>query len=406
MDKNFLLNESKVFCILPWIHTMIMPSGDIYPCCVGVDAKSFGSINNDKLTNIINNDAYKKLRSNMLSENKTPVCNGCYEFEKYGSSFRKYNNETFEKFIDEVILNTNSDGSIKEFKMRYFDIRFKNICNFKCRTCGPDYSTSWAMEENKFENTKHKVFDIKTTSNILTQLLSNLDDVDMFYFAGGEPLITDEHYVILEELIKKKKTDITLRYNTNCSVLHYKNKDIFSLWKHFKSISVSASIDHIEERAEYIRSGTEWGLIDKNLKLLRDFPNVDLSINTVLSVFNYATLDILYEYLKNIQVFHPQSWYNSLINTTRPSYFSATVLPKNLKDLGTERINKLIERLSSEGYTSQLRLFNNAIEFANSKTDWETERESFLLQVDKKDKQRNESFIKTFPELSSMWSNQ
>ena len=33
--------------------------------------------------------------------------------------------------------------------MRYFDIRFSNICNFKCRTCGSGFSTQWEQEDLK-----------------------------------------------------------------------------------------------------------------------------------------------------------------------------------------------------------------------------------------------------------------
>ena len=30
--------------------------------------------------------------------------------------------------------------------MRYMDIRFSNIRNMKCRTCGPELSSQWATE--------------------------------------------------------------------------------------------------------------------------------------------------------------------------------------------------------------------------------------------------------------------
>ena len=35
------------------------------------------------------------------------------------------------------------------------------------------------------------------------------------YFAGGEPLINDMHYYILNKLIEHKRFDVTISYNTN-----------------------------------------------------------------------------------------------------------------------------------------------------------------------------------------------
>ena len=40
-------------------------------------------------------------------------------------------------------------GRIIKFRMRYFDIRFSNICNFKCRTCGSAFSSQWEARRLK-----------------------------------------------------------------------------------------------------------------------------------------------------------------------------------------------------------------------------------------------------------------
>ena len=35
---------------------------------------------------------------------------------------------------------------------------------------------------------------------MLNEVLEQVEHIDLAYFAGGEPLITPEHYVILEEM--------------------------------------------------------------------------------------------------------------------------------------------------------------------------------------------------------------
>ena len=31
--EQFLLKDSKTFCIYPWIHLHAYPTGEAYPCC-------------------------------------------------------------------------------------------------------------------------------------------------------------------------------------------------------------------------------------------------------------------------------------------------------------------------------------------------------------------------------------
>ena len=41
-----------------------------------------------------------------------------------------------------------------------------------------------------------------------------IDDVEVIYFAGGEPLIMEEHYRIIKRLVEKKMFHVKLKYNT------------------------------------------------------------------------------------------------------------------------------------------------------------------------------------------------
>ena len=192
-------------------------------------------------------------------------------------------------------------------------------------------------------------------------------------------------------------------FSRNCSVLSYKDKDLLSLWKHFDQIEVSASIDHIGERAEYIRHGTDWAVIDKNLKILRDLPNIVLSVNSVLSIFNYQTLDMLIEYLIENNMLAPTTWHSTIIPTSYPSYFSATVLPTENKLIGTSKLVNLLDKMKSDGFVdSQTGMIQNSIDFANSADNWEKEKENLIREITKKDIHRNESFVKTFPELAKL----
>ena len=116
-------------------------------------------------------------------------------------------------------------GYLSNFKMRYFDLRFTNICNFKCRTCNSAFSSQWEFENLKRKLPNARVFDKNNKPEFLKEILDHVPYMETAYFAGGEPLITEEHYILLEEMIRLGKTDIQLSYNSNASNLKFKQKD-------------------------------------------------------------------------------------------------------------------------------------------------------------------------------------
>lgn len=406
MDKESLFNNGT-FCMFPWIHLNVTPAGKAYPCCTSDYADPVGNTQESSIVSIMNNDRMKQLRLNMLNGKQSRDCKFCYEQEKYSPhSFRTYANANFGKYFDEVVPgNTQEDGKIKSFQMKYIDIRFSNICNFKCRTCGSLFSSQWAAEDKKFGNRSYITLQACPDNRLLDEVISHLDHADTIYFGGGEPLLMEEHYTILEELIKRNRTDIKLRYNTNCSTIKYKTTDVFALWDHFKSIEISASLDHYGDKAEYIRNGTDWGVVESNLLKIRNKEHILFTMNTVLSIFNYLTLDDFYTYLYNKNILRKTDQANTLYNLQHESHHCARALPINLKKLGEERNRNLIKFFSSEGldYTS-LRIIDEAIAFTNAEDWFEKEKENFKLHVGNRDKIRNEDVLKTFPELQGMFN--
>lgn len=402
MDKKKLLQESKVFCMFPWVHLNVTPRGNVYPCCSVDYTDPIGSVKDNSLQEIFNNDRMKTIRKNMLNGVESKECRFCYQHEITSPySFRSYANEQFGKYFDEIVPQTEEDGFLNKFEMKYIDIRFSNICNFKCRTCGAEFSSRWATEDKKHSNGKYVITHADESGKLLDEVLTHLDHVDLLYFGGGEPLITDEHYILLEELIRRGKTATRLRYNTNCSNLKYKDKDILGLWDKFQDVEISASIDHYGERAEYIRNGTDWGEVESNLLSIRKNNKIRFAMNTVLSVFNYVTLYDFYSYMKDKGLFRPNDYYNTLYKSLHPSYYKSQILPKNLKEFGSKKNKKLIKKLKSEGFNS-FTLIQEAIDFTESDHSWNNEKEEFLKNTKFRDKIRNEDFAKTFPELKSM----
>jgi MoaA/NifB/PqqE/SkfB family radical SAM enzyme len=403
-SKEFLLKESKVFCMSPWVHIHTSPTGTASACCIA--KTTIGNSNSQNLEELVNSSGMKQLRLDMLNEKFNPTCVACYSHEAGGvRSSRDQYYQRFSKHFDEVIANTKEDGHLDNFKMRYFDIRFNNICNFKCRTCNAEYSTQWEQEDIKRKLPYARIYPKNNSPRLLGEIMEHIPYMEYAYFAGGEPLITEEHYIVLEEMIKQGRTDITLVYNSNASNLKFKSKDIIQLWNQFsKPIEFSASIDHVGERAEYIRSGTNWGEVENNLLILKSLPNLHLTLNTVNSVFNYLTLREFYTYLIDKKIYEPPPGRSfSLYPMTHPEYFSAQILPLALKQQAKVGINYILHYMTSKGFTPhQTTVIQNTVNWTESSNQWELYKDAFRAYVLELDKVRGEDFIKVFPELASL----
>lgn len=403
-NKEFLLNESKVFCMFPWTHMNVSPKGDVYPCCSNSFTKPFGNVKNSSLKEQFNSGHMKQLRLNMLNETPSEICKTCYQHEDIGGhTFRDYSKKFFSQHFDETVPTTQEDGTVPDFKMRYFDIRFSNICNFKCRTCGAEFSSQWGAEMRANQDPKYPIVIHADDHNggLLQEVLEHVEHIDMAYFAGGEPLITDEHYTMLEEMIRKGRTDIVLRYNTNASNIKYKNHDLLSLWKHFKQVELSCSVDHYGERAEWLRHGTDWGKIESNLLTFRELDFISFQMNTVFSMFNYPTIGEFYTYLINKNLLKPTDWHNTLYLSVNPTYYCSKALPTELKTLASTNAEKFCSTTGAL-YTSISRQIRNGILFANESDDWAKEKDTFFMHTLSIDKIRGENLFKVFPELDRL----
>jgi hypothetical protein len=132
-------------------------------------------------------------------------------------------------------------------------------------------------------------------------------------------------------------------------------------------------------------------------------PNIYFAVNTVLSVFNYTTLDKFYGYLmdKGLYTQSCRTW--NLYNAFNPPYYMAQILPKQMKDSVRPKLDKFLHYMRLTSYSDlSLKMITNAINFVEAEDKWESQRETFIEKVSETDKVRGESFITTFPELAEM----
>lgn len=287
---------SSAYCPLPWSHLYVGPDGKIAPCCVGKYIGDYGDIT---LEDAWNSKDMKQLRLDMLSNVKNDLCSSCYKKEDMGfNSMRLASVERMPQVEEIALTKTNTDGSLNDFILTYLDIRFNNLCNFKCRTCNPFFSSQLAVEVlkntelQKYSNVLNK--SLFQNKDIMAEVEKHYPHVNHIYFAGGEPMMQEEHWDILKYFVETGTAkDVSLVYSTNMSKLSYKNQSIFDYWDHFKNVHVQMSIDAEGKRAEYWRDGTDWEEVFDNLKKIKN-SKAQYSIHSVITWVNiYSYLDLI-----------------------------------------------------------------------------------------------------------------
>jgi hypothetical protein len=400
------LTESKVFCILPWIHLHAFPNGQAYPCCLSESDYPVGDLHKNTMQEVWNSTEYKQLRSNMMNEVPCKECTRCYEREEFGFiSTRNDANKNFGHHIN-LLDKTHLDGQLDEFKLRYYDIRFSNLCNFSCRTCGGWFSSSWYNEEIKlFGPRDHPQFMYagKDQYDMWNQMQEHISYLEQIYFAGGEPLIMEEHYWILKELVTRKMFDIRLIYNTNFSRLNLKENNVLDYWKLFKDVSIGASLDDSGARSEYIRKGTKWNDIVRNRELMLDqTPNIDFYVSSTVSIMNVWHLTDFHREWVELGYIKPQDWNINILQG--PDRMRIDILPKEYKDQIRDKILAHIEWLRPrDPLTRAIGGYEGILKFIYQEDRSHLLGEFFKF-TDTLDQNRNEVFEDVFPEYKDLRS--
>ena len=343
----------------------------------------------------------------MLADLPNQECSRCYLLESKTSTFtlRKYSLATYGRHWPSVCA-TKTDGTVDEVNMAYLDIRFSNLCNFSCRTCGHSLSSSWYNDQLAlYGDPGHEPTIRLNQSGLLSEKLRpHLLNVEAAYFAGGEPMLCDEIFEILDYWLEHDHTDIGITYNTNFSLLNKAEKNIIDYWKSFPRSRVSASLDASGSRAEFLRKGTKWEKIVQNRILMKkECPSVYFEITPTISLYNvWHFPDFHKEWIKAGLV-EPNALRVNIL--TAPSDMSIQVLPAEAKQEVERKYRKtLADILASAGDGETQNLisgYSSVIEFMNDKDDSDLIMQ-FLSRTKLVDKRREEQVFTSFPELESL----
>ena len=246
---------------------------EVAPCCLAKPSQRFSGHED-----LMSNRHLENIRRDVRNNQKPEACEHCWENESYGGyspralAIDRYKAKNLPATIEQSELNSGKCYSV--------DYNTLPICNAKCIICSSAYSSLWAAEEG---------IKIIAGDELKYDHLSgtNLDDVQLIYFNGGEPLLTGEHLSLLKKI--KDLSTVDISYNTNGSV--YPSKETLALWKQAKSVRLYFSIDGIGKRFEETRTPLKWAKVSKIIKKVNLLEGIPISCAYTIGVHNVFDLE-------------------------------------------------------------------------------------------------------------------
>lgn len=346
--------KPEFLCMAPWMHTYLSPQSERRMCCASREpAQNFkqyidteaadGQYKPVKLNEHWNSDHMKDVRVRMMKGEQLSECANCDM--NPGSAYRDYFWNMFGKQYVVSINATEEDGTFNRWPVSW-DYRISNLCNFKCRMCGDMLSSSWETEMKKhnlvdLDNPKNfwmkpevrneiETFQKEVAFKELKYAVSN-NSVHEIYWVGGEPLMMEEHWEIMNDL-KEMGTlrDVYVRYNTNLSNLSFKGVHLYKdLLPKTKNWEICASIDGTEKIGEYIRTGLKWNHWLQNFKdgmAIQKKPN-QMRLDLTITLPGLIALRDMFELSKELGV---QVLTKSVLAYSPDIAMSPLVLPRHI----------------------------------------------------------------------------
>lgn len=270
-------------------------------------AKGKESEQKQSFTEFWNGKYMRRIRRTMLSGRIPKECSSCANLPYPAYT---YYNTYFSNLKSKVKRETSWSGNILSEPIS-FDHRI-NKCNFKCRMCGPDSSSSIAKEILEFDGEyalpkwlrPSEIKETESFHNMFSEkeIMRSIENrkIKNIYWAGGEPTLSNFHWHAMKRIIELGLAqDVKVLYTTNLSAIKFKGMHLYDdILSHFKEFEIQASIDGTSSIGEYIRYGFKWEKWLEHFREAQTWRGNDRTVNmaiclTTLGLFDAKNLLLL-----------------------------------------------------------------------------------------------------------------
>lgn len=339
---NSMNGRGNFFCAAPWA-TLYYHGNKASVCHASVDKFEMGP------REFLDSDYLKNLKKQFINGEVPSNCISCVIKENMSL---KSTRQAILGYLDKNKIPLSDFTVETSSKIIRLELRANNLCNFKCRFCNSENSSLIEEEHEIYpileQYNPNRLKDEKKTYDINLTELKNLalTNLKVLCITGGEPFLIKSYYDYMDFLIEQDVSkNITLEIYTNCSV--YNPKFIERMLK-FGQVNFVMSLDGVGKSASYIRHGTIWKNVEKNVNIFLKLPinsyyNIAVSAYTLLDLQNIADfLYSLYERNQNIQT--------KTYSVIYPTALTALVLNERTRKIAISNIDYAIKKLKPTNF--------------------------------------------------------
>jgi radical SAM protein with 4Fe4S-binding SPASM domain len=319
------MSETKIYCPSMWKSVHVDTDGYLTPCCLFIHREDKKS----KLVNIqhaetILQEEFQEYRDQLSNGIWPSGCNQCKFAEEEGRDSKRQQDMW-------MLHNGTMQTPPEQVSLEYLQLKTGRLCNLRCTICTPACSTAISTEllrTGKLDRYTYDRLNEEIAWSYDLEQYKKLNPGDDGYFridiAGGEPLLNKTHFEWLDQIPNPEKT--ILLYNTN-GTQRPSRKEI-DIWKKFRGIVLSFSIDSYGDKFEKLRVGAKWDQVLDNLKYCQeeiiakefDLHTSNVSVVMTVSKMNVRDAITLYKILNQYVRF----------NNSNPLNFNYLYYPDNM----------------------------------------------------------------------------
>jgi sulfatase maturation enzyme AslB (radical SAM superfamily) len=348
----------KTFCAAPWFGIRLDWDGQFRPCCqLDKNQSKFAgrktyTIHDSTVDEWMGSDYSTYLRKELTQGNCLPECHKCWNKEDNTlKNLRHISNDSVTANSADNIEKTwvksfvNRAPNYNKYRLMIADIKLSNVCNFACAMCSPTDSSKlfdrWGKDQESTIVKKILKNDPYYFKNIvknyqsqrgyrhLRDILTN--PITHLKLLGGEPLLDNDLFEILQSQPVEKQSKINLHFITNGS---QSLVDAVQKLSGYKNVSFGVSLEGVGEVQDYIRSGSNWAVVSNNI-LSAHLSGITVNIAHILQAMSIFGLPNLLNWVSqhNIPIMVGLLY--------QPEYLSLSVLPANIKNRALNKIQNM-----------------------------------------------------------------